>query len=45
MIFQVSYAIGLPEPLSVTVMDYGSGTKSQKVPFFALHENFLLEYY
>jgi S-adenosylmethionine synthetase len=27
---QVSYAIGLPEPLSVTVMDYGSGTKSQK---------------
>merc|ERR1712142_1326025 len=27
---QVAYAIGLPEPLSVTVMDYGSGTKSQK---------------
>lgn len=27
---QVSYAIGLPEPLSVTVFDYGSGTKSQK---------------
>jgi len=27
---QVSYAIGLPEPLSVTVMDYGSGKKSQK---------------
>merc|ERR1712200_52712 len=27
---QVSYAIGLPEPLSVTVMDYGSGSRSQK---------------
>ena len=27
---QVSYAIGLPEPLLVTVMDYGFGKKSQK---------------
>lgn len=27
---QVSYAIGLPEPLSVTVFDYGSGIKSAK---------------
>merc|ERR1712209_320177 len=27
---QVSYAIGLPEPLSVTVLDYGTGTKSQQ---------------
>jgi S-adenosylmethionine synthetase len=25
---QVSYAIGLPEPLSVTVFDYGSGSKT-----------------
>merc|ERR1719278_1704131 len=25
---QVSYAIGVPEPLSVTVFDYGTGTKS-----------------
>jgi len=27
---QVSYAIGLPEPLSITVMDYGTGVKSVK---------------
>jgi len=27
---QVSYAIGLPEPLSVTVFDYGSGSKTTK---------------
>jgi len=27
---QVSYAIGLPEPLSITVMDYGTGVKSAK---------------
>jgi S-adenosylmethionine synthetase len=25
---QVSYAIGVAEPLSVTVFDYGTGTKS-----------------
>ncbi len=28
MRFQVSYAIGVAEPLSVTVMDYGTGTLS-----------------
>jgi len=27
---QVSYAIGLPEPLSVTVFDYGTGIKSSQ---------------
>merc|ERR1712136_446266 len=27
---QVSYAIGVAEPLSVTVFDYGTGTKSTK---------------
>jgi len=27
---QVSYAIGLPEPLSITVIDYGTGVKSVK---------------
>ena len=28
---QVSYAIGVAEPLSVTVFDYGTGTKSSAV--------------
>lgn len=37
---QVSYAIGLPEPLSVTVMDYGSGTKSQKELTDIVKKNF-----
>eukprot|EP00088_Acartia_fossae_P033319 TRINITY_DN340_c0_g1_i1.p1 TRINITY_DN340_c0_g1~~TRINITY_DN340_c0_g1_i1.p1 ORF type:complete len:396 (+),score=120.14 TRINITY_DN340_c0_g1_i1:168-1355(+) len=37
---QVSYAIGLPEPLSVTVMDYGSGTKSQKELTEIVNKNF-----
>ena len=27
-LLQVSYAIGVAEPLSVTVFDYGTGTKS-----------------
>jgi len=37
---QVAYAIGLPEPLSVTVMDYGSGTKSQKELTEIVQKNF-----
>lgn len=37
---QVSYAIGLPEPLSVTVMDYGSGTKTQKELTDIVKKNF-----
>ena len=28
---KVSYAIGVAEPLSVTVFDYGTGTKSSAV--------------
>merc|ERR1712012_21227 len=37
---QVSYAIGLPEPLSVTVLDYGTGTKSQQELTEIVKQNF-----
>ena len=33
---QVSYGIGLPEPLSVTVFDYGTGTKPTGVNFISI---------
>merc|ERR1711935_545806 len=37
---QVSYAIGVAEPLSVTVFDYGTGTKSSKELMKIVKENF-----
>merc|ERR1711936_411636 len=36
----VSYAIGVAEPLSVTVFDYGTGTKSTKELMQIVKENF-----
>ena len=39
-VVQVSYAIGLPEPLSVTVFDYGTGTKSSKELMQIVKNNF-----
>ena len=38
--FQVSYAIGVAEPLSVSVFDYGTGTKSQQELMKIVKENF-----
>eukprot|EP00092_Neocalanus_flemingeri_P033373 GFUD01036288.1.p1 GENE.GFUD01036288.1~~GFUD01036288.1.p1 ORF type:complete len:396 (-),score=104.75 GFUD01036288.1:990-2177(-) len=37
---QVSYAIGVAEPLSVTVFDYGTGTKSSKELLKIVKDNF-----
>jgi len=37
---QVSYAIGVAEPLSVTVFDYGTGTKSPQELMKIVKENF-----
>jgi len=37
---QVSYGIGLPEPLSVTVFDYGTGTKPTEELNRIVKENF-----
>jgi len=37
---QVSYAIGVAEPLSVSVFDYGTGTKSSKELMKIVKENF-----
>ncbi|CAG7732203.1 unnamed protein product [Allacma fusca] len=37
---QVSYAIGLPEPLSITVFDYGTSAKSQKELLDIIKRNF-----
>jgi len=37
---QVSYAIGVAEPLSVTVFDYGTGTKPTKELMQIVKENF-----
>merc|ERR1712233_133858 len=37
---QVSYAIGVAEPLSVTVFDYGTGTKSSQELMKIVKENF-----
>jgi len=37
---QVSYGIGLPEPLSVTVFDYGTGTKPTEELNKIVKENF-----
>lgn len=37
---QVSYAIGLPDPLSITVFDYGSGSKSSKELTEIVKKNF-----
>jgi len=37
---QVSYAIGVAEPLSISVFDYGTGTKSQQELMNIVKENF-----
>merc|ERR1719167_432688 len=37
---QVSYAIGVAEPLSVTVLDYGTGTKSPEELMKIVKKNF-----
>jgi len=37
---QVSYAIGVAEPLSVSVFDYGTGTKSSQELLKIVNENF-----
>merc|ERR1712013_750147 len=37
---QVSYDIGVAEPLSVTVFDYGTGTKSSQELMKIVKENF-----
>ena len=37
---QVSYAIGVAEPLSVSVFDYGTGKKSQQELMKIVKENF-----
>ena len=37
---QVSYAIGVAEPLSVSVFDYGTGQKSQQELMKIVKENF-----
>ena len=38
--WQVSYAIGVAEPLSVTVFDYGTGTKTTTELMQIVKENF-----
>ena len=40
LLLQVSYAIGVAEPLSVSVLDYGTGTKSQQELMMIVKENF-----
>ena len=40
LLLQVSYAIGVAEPLSVSVFDYGTGTKSQQELMKIVKENF-----
>ncbi|KYM99965.1 S-adenosylmethionine synthase [Cyphomyrmex costatus] len=37
---QVSYAIGVAEPLSITVFDYGTSTRSQNELLDIVHKNF-----
>lgn len=37
---QVSYAIGVAEPLSITVFDYGTSKLSQKQLLAVVHKNF-----
>jgi S-adenosylmethionine synthetase len=37
---QVSYAIGLAEPLSITVFDYGTSNKTQKELLAIVKRNF-----
>jgi len=37
---QVSYAIGVAEPLSITVMDYGTSNKSQQELTEIVKKNF-----
>lgn len=37
---QVSYAIGVAEPLSITVFDYGTSTKSQTELLSIVRNNF-----
>ena len=41
---QVSYAIGVAEPLSVTVFDYGTGSKSSAELNDIVKKNFDLRY-
>merc|ERR1712135_86248 len=40
VLVQISYAIGIAEPLSVTVFDYGTGTKSTQELTDIVKENF-----
>ena len=42
---QVSYAIGVAEPLSVTVFDYGTGAKSSAELNEIVKKNFDLRYF
>ena len=42
---QVSYAIGVAEPLSVTVFDYGTGAKSSAELNEIVKKNFDLRYW
>jgi len=37
---QVAYAIGVPEPLSITVFDYGTSNRSQKELLAIVNKNF-----
>ena len=41
---QVSYAIGVAEPLSVTVFDYGTGSKTSSELNEIVKKNFDLRY-
>jgi len=37
---QLSYAIGIAEPISITIIDYGTGSKSNEELLAIVHENF-----
>ena len=39
-VFQVSYAIGVAEPISITVFDYGTSDKSPKELMTIVKNNF-----
>ena len=39
-LFQVSYAIGVAEPISITVFDYGTSDKSPKELMTIVKNNF-----
>ena len=40
VLVQVSYAIGIAEPLSITVFSYGTGKKSEKELLQIIKDNF-----